>query len=250
MNIPRLVGHRGYPRHFPENTLCGLDATLPGACFVEIDVQLTMDRVPVVIHDATLARTAGIAGDVRDMRHAELARFVVDERARLGRPFPHACLPSLKDVVGWLRHHRTVAGFVEVKGESLARFGCTAVIERVVQDLSPLGSKAVVISFDADAIMTARRLTGHPVGWVLAEWSDQALAQAARLAPQFLFCDHTAIPASVSELPDGPWQWVLYDITDPGLALDWAGRGAALIETGAIGEMLAHPLLRRRACGG
>ena len=28
MIIPRLVAHRGYPRHYPENTLIGLEAAL------------------------------------------------------------------------------------------------------------------------------------------------------------------------------------------------------------------------------
>jgi hypothetical protein len=41
---------------------------------------------------------------------------------------------------------------------------------------------------------------------------------------------------------------MLYDIMDPGTALDWAQRGAALIETADIGKMLQHPVLGRRAC--
>jgi hypothetical protein len=41
---------------------------------------------------------------------------------------------------------------------------------------------------------------------------------------------------------------MLYDIEQPQLALDWASRGASLIETADIGAMLEHPVLARRAC--
>lgn len=250
MNIPRLVGHRGYPEHYPENTVCGLEATPPGGCFVEVDVQLTMDLVPVVIHDASLTRTAGVAVDVLDTNYEDLRETVVDERRRLGKANPRARLPALSDVAAWLGRRPAVGAFIEVKAESLAHFGHRVVIERVLQDLEPVAGRVTVISFDAEAVRLARRLGGFSVGWVLADWGEQALTTAGRLAPEFLFCDYTRIPGAVRELPRGHWQWVLYDITDPQLALDWAGRGAALIETAAIGEMLAHPLLSRGACGG
>lgn len=250
MNIPRLVGHRGYPRHYPENTVCGLEATPSGCCFVEVDVQLTMDLVPVVVHDASLKRTGGVAVDVLDTNYEDLRETVVDERRRLGKANPRARLPALSDVVAWLGRRPVVEAFIEVKAESAIRFGHRAVIDRVLQDLEPVAGRVTVISFDAEVLRIARRVGGCPVGWVLPGWGENALAEAGRLAPEFLFCDYTRIPGTVLKLPQGNWQWVLYDITDPRLALEWADRGAALIETAAIGEMLAHPLLSRRACGG
>ncbi len=250
MNIPRLVGHRGYPKYYPENTVCALEAVRPGGCFVEIDVQLTMDLTPVVIHDTSLMRTAGVPGDVLDMTYADLQGVVVDERLRLGKALPQARLPALKDVAAWLGRCPEVRAFVEIKAESLARFGHEAVVERVVQDLEPVRQRVIIISFDVQAVEMVRRISALPIGWVLGEWSEAALAGARRLEPEFLFCDYTGIPGTVRELPRGPWQWTLYDITDPQLALDWARRGAALIETAAIGEMLAHPVLGRGACGG
>lgn len=56
-----LLGHRGDPEHHPENTLPGLVAAVTcGADGVELDVQVSRDGVPVVVHDATLDRTAGL----------------------------------------------------------------------------------------------------------------------------------------------------------------------------------------------
>ena len=55
---PQLVAHRGYSSQYPENTLLAIEqAFIAGACFVECDVQLTQDGVPVLLHDVTQSRT-------------------------------------------------------------------------------------------------------------------------------------------------------------------------------------------------
>lgn len=249
MNIPQLVGHRGYPKYYPENTLCGLKATCPGACFVEVDIQLTRDLVPVVIHDTSLQRTAGVPGNVLEMAYAELKEVVVDERGRLGREFDDVRLPALLDVARWLERHGAPKAFIEIKEESLSRFGVSRAVDRVMQDLVHVMDRIIVISFHRGAVEHARQTRGVPVGWVMASWGRDAVGEAQRLAPDYLFFDVAKIPAMLQALPAGPWQWVLYDIVDPCLAIDWAQRGASLIETAAIGEMLAHPLLGRCACG-
>jgi len=46
----------------------------------------------------------------------------------------------------------------------------------------------------------------------------------------------------------GPWKWVFYEVTQVKLAKELAARGATLIETMAIGEMLKNPQLRRGGC--
>jgi glycerophosphoryl diester phosphodiesterase len=55
---PVLLGHRGDPSHHAENTQAGFMAAIAcGADGVELDVQLSADGVPVVLHDDTLDRT-------------------------------------------------------------------------------------------------------------------------------------------------------------------------------------------------
>ncbi len=53
-----IIGHRGGAGLAPENTIEALQAGAhAGADILEFDVRLTSDKVPVVIHDATIART-------------------------------------------------------------------------------------------------------------------------------------------------------------------------------------------------
>ena len=71
----RLVfAHRGGALRAPENTMAAIDNGLAlGADGLEIDVQLSADGVPVVIHDRTLDRTTDRTGPVQALTAAELA---------------------------------------------------------------------------------------------------------------------------------------------------------------------------------
>jgi len=56
-----LIGaHRGYRARYPENTMAAFEASLGRCDFIEFDVQLTKDFIPVVMHDTTLIRTSDI----------------------------------------------------------------------------------------------------------------------------------------------------------------------------------------------
>ena len=68
LNLPRLIAHRGAKNSAPENTLAAInEAAKCGAGWVELDVQLTEDNVPVVIHDRTLERTTNGSGKVKNI---------------------------------------------------------------------------------------------------------------------------------------------------------------------------------------
>ena len=56
--LATVIGHRGAAARAPENTLAGLrKAKELGADWVEFDVMLSGDGVPLLIHDETLQRT-------------------------------------------------------------------------------------------------------------------------------------------------------------------------------------------------
>ncbi len=73
---PLILAHRGASAYAPENTLAAFHlARELGADGIELDVQLTRDKVPVVIHDDTVARTTDGHGRVCDLTIAEIARL-------------------------------------------------------------------------------------------------------------------------------------------------------------------------------
>ena len=78
------MGHRGCPARAPENTLESFaHAVAAGARALELDVRLTRDGVPVVLHDATVDRTTSGRGAVAALSLARLAEL--DAGARFTR---------------------------------------------------------------------------------------------------------------------------------------------------------------------
>jgi glycerophosphoryl diester phosphodiesterase len=70
-----VIAHRGASGHAPENTLKAFRvAAEMGADAIELDVRLSADGVPVVIHDRRLNRTTNLRGRVRAMTAAALGR--------------------------------------------------------------------------------------------------------------------------------------------------------------------------------
>jgi glycerophosphoryl diester phosphodiesterase len=73
MQTLTAVAHRGDPYRFRENTLASLRSALDqGADAVEIDVRLTKDGVPVLLHDETLKRLWERERPLRSLSAAEV----------------------------------------------------------------------------------------------------------------------------------------------------------------------------------
>jgi len=73
LQLPKVIGHRGAAAYAPENTLQSFrEAGKRGATWVETDVKLTADGVPILMHDASLKRTTGVDRLVSRTRRADL----------------------------------------------------------------------------------------------------------------------------------------------------------------------------------
>lgn len=235
--IVHLVAHRGNAREYPENTLPALQSALDlGARFLEIDTHLSSDGVPVVIHDADLARTTGATGNVFDKPVAELVNIEAAERQRFGTQYAGTCIPTLADAARLLDERPEVTLFVEVKRASLAHFGHDQVVPQILEAVRPWRSQVVIISFDLPAVFRARQIGGFRIGWVLPQYDSHTRLKCEALQPEFLFCDEEKIGA-VEPLWRGTWRWVIYEVTTIEQALSLAARGADFVETMAVREL-------------
>ena len=235
--IVHLVAHRGNAREYPENTLPALQSALDlGARFLEIDTHLSSDGVPVVIHDADLARTTGATGNVFDKPVAELVNIEAAERQRFGTQYAGTCIPTLADAARLLDERPEVTLFVEVKRASLAHFGHDQVVPQILEAVRPWRSQVVIISFDLPAVFRARQIGGFRIGWVLPQYDSHTRLKCEALQPEFLFCDEEKIGA-VEPLWRGTWRWVIYEVTTIEQALSLAARGADFVETMAVHDL-------------
>ncbi len=237
MDRPHFVAHRGYSLRYPENSILALQKAIDcGARFIELDVQMTRDLIPVVLHDETLDRTTGGSGLVMEKCWHELSDISAGETGRLGDSFRDEPLPRLEELVTLLKQHPEVTAFVELKEESLKFFGVELLVKKVLEVLSPVLGQTVIISFIKEALIESRRLGKCEVGWVLTNFDEESRVLADELRPDLLICNFKKV---YGELWEGGWSWFLYEIRDRASALQWFEKGAEYIETMHIGEMIA-----------
>ena len=237
---PEIVAHRGDAEHFPENSLPGLEgAWRLGLRYAEFDVQLSADGVPYVIHDANLDRTTNATGDLRLMMSGQLDGIDAGEPRRFGARHAGTRLPRLAAVVELMKQLPKARAFVEIKRASLVHHGREHCVERILATLAGVLRRCVVISFDLEACRLARAACGRPVGWVMGSEFAAALPRLNALRPEFAFCDHRALPAD-GPLPQGPWTWAAYEVTEARLARALYARGVTLVESMAPAQLKAQ----------
>jgi len=247
-SLPELIAHRGNAGEYPENTLQALESAVElGLRYVEFDVQLTQDKVPVMFHDADLQRVADRAESVHDLPWSQFAELPVGEIKRLGRQHAFTYPSSLAQVVETIARWNGVTAFVEVKRSSIRRFGRETVLRRISEVLRPVLDRCVLISFDLPSIKILRMMTGARIGWVLDQYDDASLQEAEALKPEFMFCNLERIPESTTQLWPGPWHWAVYEVRDIKTARHCQELGAHFVETMTVRGMLhAYTEARRK----
>lgn len=111
------IGHRGAAGLEPENTLRSIRRAMElGAGGVEVDVHLSRDGVLMVIHDASLRRTTGFPGQVREMSFDQLRLLDAGKGERI---------PTLREVLDEMEqfqreHGRRLWLNIELKGRQTA----------------------------------------------------------------------------------------------------------------------------------
>ncbi len=101
---PRRIAHRGGGTLAPENTIAAISEGIArGYRAVEVDVMLTGDDVPVLMHDAVLGRTVGGPGRVADLSYAALSRC--DAGGWFEARFAGEPVPRYEDAIAFCRRH-------------------------------------------------------------------------------------------------------------------------------------------------
>jgi glycerophosphoryl diester phosphodiesterase len=155
-----IAAHRGGAGLWPENSLLAFRQALAlGVDALELDLHMTADGEPVVIHDATLERTTTGSGRVRDLKLAELAAVrlkardgtATDERiptfaqvVELAAPVPVELVPEIKVDANRQRYdgvEETVLALLRSRG-LLARATVQAFQPQTIRRLRELEPKA------------------------------------------------------------------------------------------------------------
>lgn len=161
MTSPLILAHRGASAAAPENTISAfLLARELGADGVELDVTLTRDRVPVVIHDDSVERTTNGRGRVNDMTLDEIKRL--DAGSWKGDEFRGERIPTLGETLvalaEWIHPAKTAHGAlvnIELKSRG---FRTDGVEEEVIAEVNQRGlaDSVLISSFNPIALIRVR----------------------------------------------------------------------------------------------
>ncbi len=176
--FPLVLGHRGFPARYPENTLLSFRKALEaGADGIECDVQKTADGRYVIIHDDTVDRTSNGHGLVASFSLDQLRGFDFGGGERI---------PSLDEMLALV----TPAAYLdlELKHETIT-----------LEDFAPLSAaldravsrERLMISSFEPALLYPFRRDGYTVGFLLGEeaYARGAAAiarEVVRLRPRFV----------------------------------------------------------------
>lgn len=180
---PANMAHRGASACAPENTLAAFElAVQQGADWLELDVHKTLDGVIVVLHDDSLARTAGIEADVRHLTYAEL------QKVNAAGAFQSDCIspeavqrfraanlrtPTLAEVFAAFPKHRIN---IEIKQ---AEPPIEAELVRVI-DAAASADRVIVAAVKTEAIQRFREASGGRIA------TSASLGETTRLYACYL----------------------------------------------------------------
>ncbi len=188
-----VAAHRGDSESAPENTLPAVAAALASrAPLVEVDVQLTADGVPILMHDFLLDRTTDGTGPVWAATWDEISRL--DAGAHHSPEFAGTPVPQFGQFLALLAASDKGA-IVELKGSWTAEQ--VALVTGLIAQWG-VADRLVLASFD---IMTLRAAREVAPGIGRALISREVNADPTVLAE---LCDAIAIVTSKSFVRDDP----------------------------------------------
>ncbi len=234
-----LIAHRGYANYFPENTLVAIAGALDsGAKYIETDIQLSKDGIPVLFHDRDMRRLCNTKGSIHEYTYNELQRFSVSYPKRFGDQFSHIRITPLADLVTLLKQRPKITAFIELKRNSMEHHGQGVVLDTVIRQLKPVQSQCIIISFNLDVLLAARRRHWPQIGVVFDKWKERKQKIVSEIKPEFIFCDVDGLPWW-GTFYTGRTKLAVYEVGSAKLARKLFKRGVDFAETFAIGELLA-----------
>lgn len=169
---PLVIAHRGYSGIAPEHTIASYDlAHRAGADYLEQDLQMTSDGVLVVLHDATLDRTARanaaactgpvISRTLEEIRRCDAGSWFNERHPAFAREeYVGLRIPTLDEVLS--RYGASARYYIETKNPEEAP-GMEEELLRLLREHDLLGRsedppRVIIQSFSPESLQKIRAL--------------------------------------------------------------------------------------------
>ena len=232
--MTQIIAHRGASADAPENTLAAFTLALQqGAQAIELDVHLSADHVPVVIHDERLERTTNGKGLVASFNAVELGKLDAGDGESV---------PTLRQVLKAFTNQAVF--YIELKTrESMVR-----VVEVIREQVTQEGwdpQKLVVISPDLPMLDWLRLHAPEIVSVLPCQTVDTDIAAYLKPGgPDYLSVNHTLIDeAYIRQVTNAELRILAWTVND-------IPQMKRLIQPGVYGIITDRPaVLHQLLCG-
>lgn len=244
-----VIGHRGARGEAPENTLPSFRHALDaGIRHFELDVRLSWDGRPVVIHDDSVERTTGEKGLVAELPASQLASL--DARRNTPGWSAPAGIPTLEEVL--VACAQAESWQLEIKSDAPARI--KALLHAMADLLARLhlAPQVTLTSLDVDVLKIAKKEVPALARGYVAERAEPApLATARRLDCSLLVCNWKITDdALVQSAHDAGLPVSVWTVNDLVVAERLRNLGVDSLITDFPTALLAHQAMRARLDSG
>lgn len=213
---PGLIAHRCGGALAPENTLAGLGiAARLGCVAVEFDVMLSADGEPLLIHDETLDRTAGVPGSVAEMLAAALLN--TDVGGVFHPAFRGETIPRLSDALVRCRALGLAAN-LEIKPAAGVEIETGRGVGELLALMAPEERPVLLLSsFSADALKAAAGCVPDiPRAFLVEALDDAAIDTALALGCRSLNLSRQGLSAAhVAAVKKAGLRCLVYTVNQP-----------------------------------
>lgn len=182
-SFPICIAHRGASAYFPENTLLSMKkAKEMGALWVEFDVNLTKDNIPVVFHDETLERIAHVNQRISDLTRDEIKD--IDVGSWFNPLYSSERIPTLKEVLQLAKLNKLHVN-IELKPSQGREYETVRQTLKVLKEtaINP-SSEAIFSSFSMKTLVILRQYCKDcNIALLFHEWHDEWPDYVKKLNP-------------------------------------------------------------------
>ncbi|WP_458119300.1 glycerophosphodiester phosphodiesterase [Paenibacillus sp. Z6-24] len=155
MNMIVNYAHRGASGYCPENTMAAFRKSLElGATGIETDVQMTRDGRLVLIHDESVQRTTGQAGEIKDLTYRQIMEL--DAGSWYSSEFAGERIPTLGQLLDWIEPTGMMLN-IELKNNLEPYEGMEEKVIAAVRKRG-LSQRVIISSFNHYSLVTCKRI--------------------------------------------------------------------------------------------
>lgn len=174
----QVIAHRGASKYIPENTMAAFKKAHEFGCkYVECDVGLTKDNIPIIIHDDTLDRTTNGFGAISEHSFEYIKNL--DAGSWKGPEFADLRIPLLQELLDW---HAISQGWLNLEIKEVKKELIPFLIDTIFSEIqnSSYQENIILSSFQFEIMLALKSHTNFPRAFLSSYANDFAISQALK----------------------------------------------------------------------